>query len=151
MFEIPVIDERLRQIAPGFRAVSIHVDATSAGQGSLDPRVLAQACDIAIAGGPGWTEAHLASWADTYIRFGACQSARNVDPLSACNLGSDAISMTSRHSDDACFKQIELSAPVHLPLDELELCDLTFRLAIRPLGGYRILDCVSVSDNAIRE
>ncbi|MUZ75889.1 hypothetical protein GOZ90_24825 [Agrobacterium vitis] len=71
MFEIPVIDERLRQIAPGFRAVSIHVDATSAGQESLDPRVLAQACNIAIAGGPDWAEAHLASWADTYIRFGA--------------------------------------------------------------------------------
>ena len=71
--------------------------------------------------------------------------------VSAWNKGSDAISMTSRHSNDACFKQIELSAPVHLPFDELELCDLAFRLAVRPLGGYGILDCGSVSDNAIRE
>lgn len=33
-----------------------------------------------------------------------CQSARNIDPRSASNIGSDAISMTSRHSDDACLK-----------------------------------------------
>ncbi|WP_426129281.1 B3/B4 domain-containing protein [Pararhizobium sp. PWRC1-1] len=71
MFETPIINERLREIAPGFRAVSIHVDASSAGQVSLDPSVLVQACDLAIAGGPDWADAHLASWADTYIRFGA--------------------------------------------------------------------------------
>ena len=49
--------------------------------------------------------------------------------VSASNIGSDAISMTSRHSDDACLKQIKFPAAVHLTLDELELCDL----AVRPL------------------
>ena len=59
--------------------------------------------------------------------------------------------MTSRHTDDACLKQIKFPAAVHLTLYELELGDLAFSLAVRPLGGYGILDCRSVSDNAIRE
>jgi hypothetical protein len=41
--------------------------------------------------------------------------------------------MTSRHSDDARFEQIELSATVHLPFDEFKLCNLTFCLTVRPL------------------
>ncbi len=59
--------------------------------------------------------------------------------------------MTSRHTDDACLKQIKFPAAVYLPFNELELCDLAFRLAVRSLGGYGILDCRSVSENAIRE
>ena len=54
-----------------------------------------------------------------------CQSARNVDPLSAFNIGSDAISMTSGRSDNMCLEQIQLPAPVHLPLDEFKLGDLS--------------------------
>ncbi|CUX64666.1 hypothetical protein AGR3A_pa30009 [Agrobacterium tomkonis CFBP 6623] len=51
--------------------------------------------------------------------------------------GSDAISMTSGGSDDTRLEQIELSASIHLPLDEFELGDLAFCLAVRPLRGYR--------------
>lgn len=71
MFESPVIDERIKQIAPGFRAMSIHVDATNAGEGSLPTGLLTDACDYVLRGGPAWTDAHLTSWADAYTRFGA--------------------------------------------------------------------------------
>ena len=71
MFESPVIDERIKEIAPGFRAMSIHVDATNAGQGSLPPRLMTDACDYVLKGGPAWADAHLESWADAYTRFGA--------------------------------------------------------------------------------
>ncbi|WP_064695019.1 B3/B4 domain-containing protein [Rhizobium aegyptiacum] len=71
MVESPVIDGRIGRIAPGFKAVSVHVDATSAADGVFDPRLLAEACDHVSAGGPAWAEAHLASWADAYVGFGA--------------------------------------------------------------------------------
>jgi DNA/RNA-binding domain of Phe-tRNA-synthetase-like protein len=71
MFESPVIDERIEEIAPGFRAMSIHVDATNAGEGSLPKGHLTDACDCVLRGGPAWADAHLTSWADAYTRFGA--------------------------------------------------------------------------------
>jgi len=71
MFETPVIDGRIRKIAPEFRAVSVLVDATSAGEGNIDHRLLAEACAFVLAGGPAWAETHLASWSDAYARFGA--------------------------------------------------------------------------------
>lgn len=71
MFESPVIDERIKEIAPGFRAMSIHVDATNAGEGSLHTGLLTDACDYVLRGGPAWADAHLTSWADAYTRFGA--------------------------------------------------------------------------------
>ena len=71
MFESPVIDPRIGAIAPGFRAMSIHVDATSASEGALPHGLLAEACDVVMGGGPSWADAHLTSWADAYMRFGA--------------------------------------------------------------------------------
>ncbi len=71
MFESPVIDDRIKEIAPGFRAMSIHVDATNAGEGSLHTGLLTDACDYVLRGGPAWADAHLTSWADAYTRFGA--------------------------------------------------------------------------------
>lgn len=71
MFEGPIIDGRIKNIASGFRAVSVYVDATSAGEGRFDPRLLGEACDCALADGPAWAEAHLASWSDAYVVFGA--------------------------------------------------------------------------------
>ncbi|WP_114947796.1 B3/B4 domain-containing protein [Microvirga calopogonii] len=71
MFEVPIIDKRIASLAPGFRAISIHVDATRAQKGTVDPSILAQACDFVSAGGASWADAHLASWAETYHRFGA--------------------------------------------------------------------------------
>ena len=71
MFESPVIDPRIGEIAPAFRAMSIHVDAANAEQGALPASLLADASDFVVNGGPSWAEAHLASWADAYQRFGA--------------------------------------------------------------------------------
>ncbi|MXN52803.1 hypothetical protein GR158_16955 [Shinella sp. AETb1-6] len=71
MFEQPVIDERIATIAPGFRAMSVLVDATAASQCALDPDILGDACAVVSAGGPAWAESHLASWAQAYQRFGA--------------------------------------------------------------------------------
>ncbi|MBO1905332.1 B3/4 domain-containing protein [Microvirga sp. 3-52] len=71
MFETPIIAEPIGAIAPDFHALSIHVDATGAKEGSLDPNLLATACDFVSAGGPSWADAHLASWSEAYQRFGA--------------------------------------------------------------------------------
>lgn len=76
---------------------------------------------------------------------------RTLKCVSAWNIGSDAISMTSGGSDDTRLEQIELSASIHLPLDEFELGDLAFCLAVRPLRGYRILDCRPVAHDAVGE
>lgn len=51
--------------------MSIHVDATNAGEGSLHTELLTDACDYVLRGGPAWADAHLTSWADAYTRFGA--------------------------------------------------------------------------------
>jgi hypothetical protein len=50
----------------------------------------------------------------------------------AFNFGSDALLMVLplAGADYPALEQIELSATVHLALHELELCDLTFGLAI---------------------
>jgi DNA/RNA-binding domain of Phe-tRNA-synthetase-like protein len=71
MFELPAIDDRIKTIAPGFRAMSVLVDATAASRGEPDPDILASACAFVTHGGPDWADAHLASWADVYQRFGA--------------------------------------------------------------------------------
>jgi hypothetical protein len=48
--------------------------------------------------------------------------------------GSDAILVTRglRTYDNAGFEKVELSAPIHLALDELELGDLTPSLSVGP-------------------
>lgn len=71
MFPRPIIDPAVAIIAPGFRAVSLFGDARGATPAAIDPNVLADACQFVAEGGPAWAEAHLASWADTYARFGA--------------------------------------------------------------------------------
>lgn len=58
MFELLNIDTRIRDIAPGFKAVSIHVDATNAKQGHLPSNILADAGAFVVQGGPAWAEAH---------------------------------------------------------------------------------------------
>ena len=91
---------------------------------------------LALGAGTHTIDASLyhSSWARFgHFRNGTCQSAPKRAPLSASKKGSDAISMTSGRSDNACLEQIELSATVHLPFDELELCDLALCLAVRPL------------------
>ncbi|QQV79489.1 B3/4 domain-containing protein (plasmid) [Sphingomonas aliaeris] len=71
MFPRPIIDPAIATIAPGFHAVSLFADARGTTPVAIDPSVLADACRFVAEGGPVWAEAHLASWAETYTRFGA--------------------------------------------------------------------------------
>ena len=71
MLEFPVIDKEIANIAPDFRAISVFVDIKDDTRGTIARNVLEEACDFVRAGGPAWSEAHLASWSDTYSRFGA--------------------------------------------------------------------------------
>ncbi|CDI11971.1 B3/4 domain-containing protein [Agrobacterium pusense] len=71
MLDFPLIDRSVAEIAPDFRAISILVDAGDPARGPMARDVLGEACDFVRAGGPQWGEAHLASWADVYSRFGA--------------------------------------------------------------------------------
>ncbi|MDC9837527.1 B3/B4 domain-containing protein [Rhizobium binxianense] len=71
MLDFPVIDKEIAGIAPDFRAISILVDANGAKKGMIDPHILQRACDYVSLGGPGWGDAHLASWGEAYSRFGA--------------------------------------------------------------------------------
>ncbi|RAZ84798.1 hypothetical protein DPM33_30590 [Mesorhizobium hawassense] len=71
MIDFPVVDKAVAAIAPGFRAISILVDANGAAKGKLDPEILQSACDFVVSGGPQWAKAHMASWAEAYSRFGA--------------------------------------------------------------------------------
>jgi hypothetical protein len=61
------------------------------------------------------------------------------------------VKTNSVYSDDAGLKKIDVPAPVHLALYELELADSTFGLAVRTRRGDRGLNCVSVLDNTIGE
>ncbi|WP_018484471.1 MULTISPECIES: B3/B4 domain-containing protein [Rhizobium] len=71
MLEFPVIDKEIANIAPDFRAISVFVDIKDDTRGTIARNVLEEACDFVRAGGPAWSEAHLASWAEAYSRFGA--------------------------------------------------------------------------------
>jgi len=71
MFEGPLIDPRIAAIAPDFRAISIFVDAKRPVAASPDAGLLASVCKAVAAGEPAWADAHLASWQETYLRFGA--------------------------------------------------------------------------------
>lgn len=71
MLPHPLIDPAIAKIAPGFEAVSIFCDAGDISPTDLDARVLEDACRLVKDGGPAWAEAHLASWAEVYARFGA--------------------------------------------------------------------------------
>jgi DNA/RNA-binding domain of Phe-tRNA-synthetase-like protein len=71
MFDLPTIDHRIATMAPGFRAMSVFVDATSAAEGKQDHDILSDACAFVTSGGPSWADTHLTSWAEAYQRFGA--------------------------------------------------------------------------------
>ena len=71
MHPVPVIDDNVARMAPDFRAISLFVSARGADMTPDDGAALPEACRRVLAGGPIWAEAHLASWAETYERFGA--------------------------------------------------------------------------------
>lgn len=72
MFIGPVLDARILAIAPQFRALSIFADAgIDALHNNGHTDFLTDACKAVLAGQPDWADAHLASWNEVFIRFGA--------------------------------------------------------------------------------
>jgi len=67
----PSIDFRLAAIAPGFRALSILVEAAPIAHPDVAPAALAQACQQVLKDDVAWAEAHLSAWDDIFKAFGA--------------------------------------------------------------------------------
>ncbi|EOV3154269.1 MULTISPECIES: B3/B4 domain-containing protein [Enterobacter cloacae complex] len=67
----PSIDPRLTGIAPGFRALSILVEAAPITQPDVASAALAQACQQVLTNDVTWAEAHLSAWDDVFRAFGA--------------------------------------------------------------------------------
>lgn len=67
----PSIDPRLAGIAPGFRALSILVEAAPITQPDVASAALAQACQQVLTDDVAWAEAHLSTWDDVFRAFGA--------------------------------------------------------------------------------
>ncbi|MEM5307838.1 B3/4 domain-containing protein [Enterobacter ludwigii] len=66
----PSIDPRLTGIAPGFRALSILVEAAPITQPDVASATLAQACQQVLTDDVAWAEAHLSAWDDVFRAFG---------------------------------------------------------------------------------
>lgn len=68
---LPLIDQAVAELAPGFRALSIVVKAAPLVHPEVAQVALERACKAVQDGGPSWGEAHLAAWAETFRKFGA--------------------------------------------------------------------------------
>lgn len=72
MFPVqPSIHPAVAKLAPGFRALSISVQAAAIVRPEVASAMLQDACRHVQAGDPSWAEAHLAAWADVFRAFGA--------------------------------------------------------------------------------
>lgn len=67
----PSIDPAVAALAPGFRALSIVVEASTLVHPEVGAQALAQACKIVNAQDVAWADAHLAAWATAFKAFGA--------------------------------------------------------------------------------
>ncbi|RJT09739.1 B3/B4 domain-containing protein [Rahnella inusitata] len=67
----PSISSEIYRIAPGFRALSISVEATPVADERVGEVALREACESVQAGQPAWAEAHLNAWAEVFRTFGA--------------------------------------------------------------------------------
>lgn len=67
----PCIDPAIAELAPGFRALSLSVEAAGLVKSTVGTEALQRACRSLSPAGPAWAEAHLAAWADVFRKFGA--------------------------------------------------------------------------------
>ena len=67
----PSIDSHLAGIAPGFRALSILVEAAPITHPEVAPAALAQACQQMLNDDVPWADAHLSDWDEVFKVFGA--------------------------------------------------------------------------------
>jgi len=68
---LPSIDNQISEIAPGFRALSIYVEAAPLTQPQIATEALQDACRFINEHQPDWAVAHLTAWADVFQKFGA--------------------------------------------------------------------------------
>lgn len=68
---LPSISPEVYRIAPGFRALSICVEAAALRDSQVGARALREACEAVIAGEPAWAQDHLLAWSDVFRAFGA--------------------------------------------------------------------------------
>lgn len=68
---LPVIAAEVAALAPGFRALSLTVEAAPIVRPEIAGRAVERACQALARGEPDWAEAHLAAWAEAFRRFGA--------------------------------------------------------------------------------
>ena len=73
----PSIDPRLAGIAPGFRALSILVEAAQITHPEVAPAALTQACQQVLNDDVPWAQAHLAAWDEVFKTLARSQ---NVPP-----------------------------------------------------------------------
>lgn len=67
----PSIAPDIYRIAPGFRALSIVVQAAPVINPGAGEAALQDACKAVLAGQPEWAESHLAAWGEVFQKFGA--------------------------------------------------------------------------------
>lgn len=67
----PSIDSQIKNIAPGFRALSIAVAASPLVDPTVAQAMLSKACARVEKQEPQWADAHLAAWDRVYQSFGA--------------------------------------------------------------------------------
>lgn len=79
----PYIDDRIAEIAPEFRALSIYVQGTKAQNAAYAKSVLEDACSAVLNEDFSWAESHIKAWGDVYRLFG---SKPNRTPCSAAAL-----------------------------------------------------------------
>lgn len=68
---MPSIDPVIFNLAPGFRALSITVQAAPIRHPQVAGQALASACVAVMAGQPAWADGHLQAWAEVFRGFGA--------------------------------------------------------------------------------
>lgn len=67
----PFIAPAIADIAPGFRALSITVEAAAIIRPEVAEQALQRACQELAEDEPAWAEAHLGAWGEVFRRFGA--------------------------------------------------------------------------------
>ncbi|MFW0700246.1 B3/4 domain-containing protein [Pantoea sp. R13S299] len=67
----PSIDPAVFALAPGFRAMSIVVEATPITRPEIASEALKSACQQVVNDDAAWADAHLAGWAEVFKAFGA--------------------------------------------------------------------------------
>lgn len=67
----PSISPEIYRIAPGFRALSISVEAAPVADERVGEIALREACEAVLSGQPAWADAHLNAWGDVFRAFGA--------------------------------------------------------------------------------